>query len=629
MRVLSDVNEIGRIAANFDAISFDIFDTLLFRNVPEPQDVFVVTSEIAVSRGLRINGFPELRKKAEKQAAANLPANSDTTLELIYAQMPLSDEDRAILKSCELEAEQRLLVANGPMVELANRLLAMGKTVVATSDMYLGSDFLIKVLEKNGFVPSKLYVSSEVGLRKSRGKLFEYVLDDLGLEPSRVLHIGDNRISDGLMPKRLGIASVLYKRAQLHDGRLAGIPVNASELVMHALSARAYSMSAVSYGSVGYSFFGPLLVGMCQWIKAEKDLRPERELHFLSRDGYILHKIFSVLYPNETARYSYVSRRSLTVPLLTDITSFRDVLQAVPYIKRHETMASLFEKVGLDDACLLKSAESRYGAEINRVDILDGKLDSLFEDLKEPMQRNAARERALLDGYLTQEFEGESILVDVGWYGTIQSCLARATGKDEIGLYLGLLRHNPEYSFGEAKGYAYDYINGDSFDSSLVFSFNGLAETFFTAPHGSVRRYEKKDDGTYGPVFAETEVENADAVAEIQQGALRYAKDYAAGVGGLSLSPASSAYAFCDMERLLTTPTRDEVALFGSLWFYDASYDPLVCLGSATGYLRNPKQLARDFLRSNWKAGWLRSFVPSGKFARGAYLAMNKAKGKQ
>lgn len=622
MRTYQDVENLKRIAESYKVVSFDIFDTLLFRAVPKPGDIFIVANEMATSYGVCADAFPSARAEAESAAAKNKPVGSDTTLDMIYAELPYDQQVKEILKACELEAERRLLVANKPLISIANELQDAGKTVIVISDMYLSSDFLSSVLLQNGLKPDKLYVSSDYGMRKSRGDLFKYVINDLGLNPGDVLHIGDNSLSDGLMPLRCGVASALYRRKT--GGSVSGVPSCANELVMHSLSSRACDATSVPLEQVGYAFLGPLLVGMCQWIKTEFSRRAGYSLHFLSRDGFIVHKAFSLLYPDADARYSYVSRRSLTVPFLAEAQSFADVLEIVPYIKRHETIGSLLEKIGLSDESFANVLRGRFGDDICRADMLDGSLDSLFDSIKDRMWQNALDEKESMNGYLSQEFDTDSLLVDVGWYGTIQGCLNRATGKNIFGLYLGLLRHDPDYALCNARGYAYDYIHGDSFNSSLVFSFNGLAETFFTAPHGSVKKYERREDGAFVPVLAKYEMENSGAIEAIHNGALHYVKDYASLLGGLELMPARSDYAFANMERLMSMPSKEEVDLLGDLWFYDASYDKLVCLEKPFDYLKHPKSLMRDFLRSNWKAGWLRSFFHSGGIARSVYLAMHR-----
>lgn len=627
MKVLSDIGEIEREVTPHDVVSFDIFDTLLFRNVPEPKDVFIFAEEIACSRGIDAEGFAAKRVNAEKRAGAKKFAGHDTTLDDIYVELQIDEGPKAALRQAELDAEWRLLVANFPMVALANRLKESGKTVVATSDMYLPSDFLASALSERGFVPDYLYVSSDVGLRKSRGELFGYVLGDLGADADRVVHIGDNRLSDGVMPGRSGIASIWYRPPTLDS--VAGRPQRAGELVACALAARHAADSRGALGQIGYSYLGPLLLGMCQWIHAACDGSPSSSLHFLSRDGYIVKKVFDILYPEVSARYSYVSRRSLTVPLLTEAQSFKDVIETVPYIKREETVPALLEKLGIDDPILALDLEKKYGNRLSRSDMLSGALDGLFDEISGPMATNAAVEREAMEGYLAQEFSGDSMLVDIGWYGTIQSCLEKALGRKTTGLYLGLLQHNPDYMLEDARGYVYDYRAGNRFDSELVFSFNGLVETFFSAPHGSVRKYEGRADGSYVPVFATVEKENASALSEIHGGALRFVVDYSNVVGSVSLRSIRPKLAYANMERLLTEPTSDEVDLLGSLCFYDASYDRLVCFSNLLAYLRNPKALAQDFLRSNWKAGWLRKVLHSAALVRPAYRAMVKVGGRQ
>lgn len=625
MKTLGSIEEIERKVSPYEVVSFDVFDTLLFRNVPEPKDVFAFAEELACSRGVDADGFAAKRVEAERRAGSRKAPGHDTTLDDIYGELAFDEGLKPALRQAELDSERQLLVPNGPMVALANRLKDGGRTVVATSDMYLPADFLRGVLAENGLVPDRLYVSCEVGLRKSRGELFGYVLGDLGVTPDKVVHIGDNRLSDGAMPARAGIASVLYGLAV--PAPATGKPGRASELVMSSLVSRRSLAAGGPYGRVGYAFLGPLLVGMCQWIKAAHDERPSASLHFLSRDGYVVEKAYELLYPEEPCRYSYVSRRSLTVPLLTDARSFHDVIGTVPYIKREETVPALLEKLGLDDPDLCSRLEGEHGRDLSREDMLSGALDGLFDEIRGPMAENAAAEREAMDGYLAQEFGGECVLVDVGWYGTIQSCLEKALGRRATGLYLGLLRHDPDYALADARGYVYDYRAGDVFDSSLVFSFNGLVETFFSAPHGSVRRYERRDDGSYAPVFAAVEDENADALPQIHAGALRFVADYSQAVGPYALEAARPEYAYANMERLLTEPTDAEADLLGRLWFYDASYDRLVCLGPASEYLRSPKAMARDFLRSNWKAAWLRKVLHGAPLARAAYKAMMRAKG--
>ena len=52
----------------------------------------------------------------------------------------------------------------------------------------------------------------EYGKTKRSGNLFRTVLEHEEVEAGKVLHIGDNLISDYLMPKKCGMKSFLYRR---------------------------------------------------------------------------------------------------------------------------------------------------------------------------------------------------------------------------------------------------------------------------------------------------------------------------------------------------------------------------------------------------------------------------------
>jgi predicted HAD superfamily hydrolase len=80
---------------------------------------------------------------------------------------------------------------------------------VFDTDMYMDSSTIEEILQNCGYdladVP--IYVSSEYGKTKRSGNLFRTVLEHEEVEASKILHIGDNLISDYLMPKKCGMKS--------------------------------------------------------------------------------------------------------------------------------------------------------------------------------------------------------------------------------------------------------------------------------------------------------------------------------------------------------------------------------------------------------------------------------------
>src|SRR5690606_176166 len=59
----------------------------------------------------------------------------------------------------------------------------------------------------------RLYVSSEIGLRKDTGELYEHILSCEGLAPEQVLVVGDNERSDFQIPADRGMLTLHMLRA--------------------------------------------------------------------------------------------------------------------------------------------------------------------------------------------------------------------------------------------------------------------------------------------------------------------------------------------------------------------------------------------------------------------------------
>ncbi len=159
----------------FDVISFDLFDTLVFRPFSEPSDLFYVLGE-----KLDYMDFKRIRMEAEQKARNRKFAAAgsyEVTLEEIWRALSSmtgipADEGMRL----EMETELALCYANPFMQEVFSGLRNMGKRIIITTDMYLPKDFLAELLDKNGYQGyEELYVSCEIQRCKGDGKLFEYI----------------------------------------------------------------------------------------------------------------------------------------------------------------------------------------------------------------------------------------------------------------------------------------------------------------------------------------------------------------------------------------------------------------------------------------------------------------------
>jgi len=207
---LADMME--RLPEGVTTLSLDCFDTLLWRTVNTPRDVFAAL-------GLPGGGV-ELRLWSEQGAyrTARNRGERRVTLHDIYRHMlPRAGEtevDRRVAHELSLEA--RHCFAFAPTVELMRRAKTRGLEVVIVSDMYLSHAQLCALIAEAAgedvlALADRVYVSSEYGCGKAEG-LFDHVLADIGRRPDQVLHIGDNPQADYHAADQWGLHAVLLKQ---------------------------------------------------------------------------------------------------------------------------------------------------------------------------------------------------------------------------------------------------------------------------------------------------------------------------------------------------------------------------------------------------------------------------------
>lgn len=191
---MNEIEDFKKKILKYDFVSFDIFDTLLYRTVNQAYDQLELIPYIYTQEtGEKLKGFVKNRIKSEAIVRRENP-NSDVTLEMIYAKMPYPEELCKKLQDIECNVELKICRPNSVMVGILNWCIRLGKHVVITTDMYLPRTTLQAMLKKIGITYERLFISSEEKATKNEGKLFEIVLQKLDIDPSRIIHIGDNPI---------------------------------------------------------------------------------------------------------------------------------------------------------------------------------------------------------------------------------------------------------------------------------------------------------------------------------------------------------------------------------------------------------------------------------------------------
>ena len=305
------LNKAKRYIDNHEVISFDIFDTLLLRPYLRPTDLFVHLEKIS-----QLPNFAQRRITAERVAREKHNDLEDINLDEIYAE--LSGKDVA-LKEQELALERQTLSPNPFIQTLFNYAKEHGKRIIITSDMYLPEAFLTQVLNEKGFHGfEKLYVSNGPRKLKGSGTLYHYIQQELQLDPSRILHIGDNKRSDVRRAQKAGWHALYYPAQQtLFFKKYPRFkkfwqehPSFEASVILGVLILYHFSSSNKPYfENFGYEIGGPTAYGFARWIEKEAVRSNVESLFFVARDGYTLHKVFHTFdNPHIKSAYIYALR---------------------------------------------------------------------------------------------------------------------------------------------------------------------------------------------------------------------------------------------------------------------------------------------------------------------------------
>lgn len=309
------VSETVSFLMQYEVISFDIFDTLIFRPFSEPTDLFFFLGEKT-----GILDFKRLRMQAEADARVQKykeEKHYEITLSDIWSRL---ENEIGVTKEQGMQMEQALEMefcyANPFMQQVFTQLQKYGKKIVITSDMYLSKAFLSELLQKNGYGGyEELYVSCEYEKSKADGSLYE-VVKRAYPDTDSMIHVGDNPVSDVKNAKKHGFEVFYYPNVN-----------------RNALLYRSYDMSAVVGGAYrgivnnklyngteqlpmeyeyGYIYGGLFVLGYCNFIHTYAREHGIDKLLFLSRDGDILRQAYAVLFPEEKTEYVYWSRAAAT-----------------------------------------------------------------------------------------------------------------------------------------------------------------------------------------------------------------------------------------------------------------------------------------------------------------------------
>ena len=200
------------ILKHYDTVSFDIFDTLIEREVCRPSDIFRIAGREVLGAEAE-DTFCRKRIIAE-QIARKRRENHEVVLDNIYEELLEQYGSKCkILKEAEIDLEIRLCHKKKANFPFYKACIAKRKRIFLVSDMYLSSEIIRNMLNKCGIDQyNALYVSGEYGRNKISGELFQVLLRDNQIEGSQMIHIGDSIKADFVGAHKAGLKAVLVRR---------------------------------------------------------------------------------------------------------------------------------------------------------------------------------------------------------------------------------------------------------------------------------------------------------------------------------------------------------------------------------------------------------------------------------
>lgn len=544
-------------------IVFDVFDTMFSRPLLNPEKIKdIVARRIGGEAGLL---YQQYRGVAEELARRE--RGRDVGIDEIYACLrrltdlfgPLVEE----FKKVEEMIEEASVEPRWEVVRLFREALKLGKPVVLATDMFLPRTTIERLLRKFGIEGwADLFVSSEIGLRKDTGALYEHVLSKYGLKPHQMLVVGDDERSDIQIPCDMGAAFLhvlrpvelarglprfsrliaAHERRDDLDAQITlGLVVRKNFAPITYPDFDPASFVQVTPYNWGYSLVGPLLTSFAQWLLEQAREDGIERLYFLAREGRLMKEVYDCWVQGipEAPRSEYlvISRRAAGVAA---IFGFEDIIEIAQTIYFPNTLENfLHTRYGL-------TLSEEQWQEIERasgwrrdsiVKVQNRKVEHLIPILRllsSEILTRAEKERSALLQYLREKGvarDGCQAVVDIGYGGSVQGYLNRLLPQKVHGYYL----MTDERAIKVAQ--TYEVIIRGCFCENIVmqsphapamarYSFD--VEKLLSSTEPQVEFYEISTNGEVQACYRDlspAEIEAHNIREEIRRGALDYVED--------------------------------------------------------------------------------------------------------
>lgn len=618
-----------------EVVSFDIFDTAIFRKIDQPKDVFeLMIKNYEAQKGSKLNfDFYNFRIEAENIARKikySEGIKEDITIDEIYnfltKEYKISHRIAEKLKLLEIATEIDICVVNPYIFEVYQYCKKKSKKIIFCSEMYLTQEIIRKILVKTGYTVDQIFVSSSVKKSKVTGNIYKSVLNSISYAANEILHIGDNYYSDIEVPSKLGFKTYYYQKLK------SDIELNTKNLewkIYQGLKTNYLNQynfiekdETNFWRQLGYCNLGILYFGFVQWLVDEIISNDIELVCFAAREGMLLQSIyekFRVINPNlPESIYLYASRR-LYYPTSQKIFNEElcDFLVAGPV---GGIVAEYIERIGLEPynyAAKLRDFGFEKLSDVVQEQSDIENLKNFFWTIKEDVVKCFSSENDILIDYFQScgLFKYKRIgFVDIGWNGSIQQAFVNLIKEkwnnvNIFGYYLA--------TYSGAKKKVSDGLRMSGFLLNagepgewykIIGSGTEVFEIFTSACHGTITGLAKNKHGITPILKQDKDIHVDNKIYYLHEGVLLLADDLLKINRSFPFVKIDKNLAFNDMKRLITNPTIEEAIYVGNLPFVSGWGETKLTIPiakpSSDQLIYNKKKLLKEINSSWWKAAF-------------------------